>query len=93
MMENMVVQKFICLLVLTFVFMPCIISCDTENLQFSETAIETSEKYILNISSKKIHKEDCGTAKLMLEKNRREYFGEKEDLLRKGYTTCGNCFR
>ena len=41
----------------------------------------------------KIHKPDCGTGDLIAPKNRATYTGTIDELIEKGYTTCGNCFR
>ncbi len=49
--------------------------------------------YVLNKSSKKIHKQNCGTGTRIREKNKRVYQGDLDRLFEKGYTTCGNCFR
>ena len=54
---------------------------------------EKSEKYVLNIRSKKIHKTTCGTGGLILPENRDVYEGDIEDLYKMGYTQCGNCFK
>lgn len=54
---------------------------------------EKSEKYVLNIRSKKIHKTTCGTGDLILPENREVYEGDIEDLYKMGYTQCGNCFK
>ena len=57
------------------------------------TAEESSEiLYILNTNSKKIHKPTCGNAATITPANRKETSETLEELLDKGYTTCGNCF-
>lgn len=68
------------------------VSCDTPPQEDEET-YTAAYGYILNTNSKKIHKKSCGTAALISTKNRKEYYGELSDLYKKGYTTCGNCFR
>ena len=47
--------------------------------------------YILNISSKKIHTEDCRYASSMKEENRKEHTGSLDELLSDGYTKCNTC--
>ena len=54
---------------------------------------EALKTYILNVSTKKIHKDDCGTATLIDPQNRKIYRGDIVPLFEKGYTYCGNCFR
>ena len=67
----------------------------TEEKQVYEKteAEEDFETYVLNTRSKKIHKTTCGTGDLILPENRKTYTGDIAELFRKGYTTCGNCFR
>ena len=48
--------------------------------------------YILNTNTLKIHYPTCGSAKRIKEENRQTYTGTVEDLLARGYSTCGNCF-
>ena len=47
--------------------------------------------YVLNKSTKKIHKPTCSSAIDMKEENKQEYTGNIEDLLADGYTKCGTC--
>ena len=47
--------------------------------------------YVLNTSSKKIHEPDCTHVSRISDKNREEYNGYIEDLLKDGYTKCGTC--
>lgn len=51
----------------------------------------TKEEYILNTNSKKFHLPDCSSVKSMSDKNKREYYGSKEDLISDGYSPCGYC--
>ncbi len=53
---------------------------------------EEEENFILNISSKKIHKPDCSSIKSMKEKNKKEFKGYISTLLNEGYKKCGECF-
>ncbi len=50
------------------------------------------ENFILNTSSKKIHKPDCSSVKTISEKNKEEYTGIIEELEEQGYEKCKNCF-
>ena len=47
--------------------------------------------YVLNTSSKKIHKPDCRYSSSMKEENRQEYHGYIGDLLENGYEKCKTC--
>ena len=50
--------------------------------------------YVLNTSSKKIHKTTCSSVPTISQKNREDFAGTEEEveaLFGKGYTNCGNC--
>ena len=57
------------------------------------TQDSADETYILNTSSKKIHKPSCSSVADMSEANKSEHKGSIDGLLDDGYTTCGSCFR
>ena len=52
---------------------------------------EVEETFILNISSKKFHKEDCSGVKSMSDANKSTYNGERQDLIEDGFEPCGTC--
>ncbi|MCD7724958.1 MAG: DNA/RNA non-specific endonuclease [Clostridiales bacterium] len=59
-----------------------------------ETTGETSSSgttYILNTNTKKFHYPDCSSVSQMSEKNKKEYTGNRDDLISQGYSPCGNC--
>lgn len=56
----------------------------------SESAAE-STKWILNTSSRKIHRPDCKHAGEIAEHNRKESDQTIAELLQEGYTACGSC--
>jgi DNA-entry nuclease len=68
---------------------------DNPPAEDESSAVEESADvlYILNTSSKKIHKPGCGNAKTISEANRKETHETLEALLEQGYTTCGTCFK
>ena len=47
--------------------------------------------YVLNKSSKRFHYPDCASVPEILEKNREDVFASRDELLRRGFTPCGNC--
>ena len=47
--------------------------------------------YVLNINSKKFHIAGKSCAASIGEKNRQEYTGVREDLIKSGYSPCGTC--
>lgn len=66
-------------------------AADTESSN-SSTEPDTEENYILNNSSKKIHKSDCESVESIKPENRSEYTGDIAQLINEGYTECKNCF-
>lgn len=58
-----------------------------------DSSADSSKKttYILNVNSKKYHKESCNGAKSMNTKNKKTYKGTAADLEKQGYEPCGNC--
>lgn len=55
-------------------------------------ATQGTAQFILNTSSKKIHKPTCDNADKMSEKNRKETAASLSSLLSQGYTRAGCCF-
>ena len=53
--------------------------------------IKKEPTYILNTSSKRFHHPMCDSVANTKEKNKKEFFGEREELLSMGYIPCGNC--
>lgn len=47
--------------------------------------------YVLNTSSLKFHFPDCGSVKLMSDENRKDVEADRKDLIKQGYSPCGNC--
>lgn len=47
--------------------------------------------YIVNKNTKKFHKEDCKSVHDIKKKNKRQYYGSREELLQNGYEPCGRC--
>lgn len=68
---------------------------DTQEEETYDDYEETGTEYywILNTSKKKIHYPDCYSVDQMSEKNKQISYESVEELQRRGYTTCGNCFR
>lgn len=65
---------------------------DTETTTKAEDDVNASQ-YVLNTSSKKIHKPTCSGAKNMSEKNKKTVSGtELKSYLNDGYEYCENCF-
>lgn len=58
-----------------------------------EDAGEASEErsYVLNTNTNKFHRTDCFGVQNIKAGNRKEYSGDRDDLLNKGYEPCGRC--
>ncbi len=63
----------------------------TENTYIEPTPEPILSTYILNTSTKKFHYPDCRSTKAMSENNKETYNGDRETLVSKGYSPCGNC--
>ena len=53
--------------------------------------IKTESVYILNKNSWKFHIPSCDSVTKMKEKNKKEFKGDRQDLIDMGYTPCGIC--
>lgn len=47
--------------------------------------------YIMNTNTKKFHFPDCSSVAQMSKKNYREFFGHRDELIKKGYSPCKRC--
>ena len=65
---------------------------DIDGTENNETFVpDGSTTYILNTNTMKFHLPDCESVQDMKEKNRKEFFGTREELLEAGYSPCGRC--
>lgn len=51
----------------------------------------TQANYVLNTNSMKFHDPGCTSARKINPKNRKDYYGTRQELLDQGYEPCGNC--
>lgn len=68
----------------------------TGNSKYVGNETETTDngekqKYIVNISTKKFHKESCPSAKKIKDENKKAYTGYRESLVKNGYSPCSQC--
>lgn len=47
--------------------------------------------YVLNTNTKKFHYPSCGSVKKISDKNKKDFFGTRKEVIDKGYDPCGNC--
>lgn len=57
----------------------------------AEESEGTIEQYVLNTNNKKFHSPECSSVDTMKDKNKQEYEGTRENLIKQGYEPCGNC--
>ena len=67
------------------------ISCDGRELNVSEGFTPSGHKWVLNISSKKVHLSSCDSAIEMKAENKAYSKRTLEELQKHGYTLCGSC--
>ncbi len=51
----------------------------------------SKQTYVVNVSSKKFHKENCKSVKDIADKNKRVVKTDRRTLINQGYSPCGNC--
>lgn len=58
-----------------------------------EEPLDTGKEstYILNTSSRRFHKPDCGSVDTISPSNKKSYTGTREELINQGYEACGKC--
>ena len=61
---------------------------ETDNTQNTE---KQSTDYILNTNTKKFHYPHCSSVEQMNEKNKREFSGDRDDIISQGYSPCKRC--
>lgn len=64
-----------------------------ENYTFKKEDYKNEGYYILNTSSKKIHRKGCTNIKSIKDKNKETYYGNIDVLLEDNYDTCSECFK
>lgn len=47
--------------------------------------------YVLNSNTKKFHRTGCASVKQMKEKNKKSFYGTREEVIKKGYSPCKRC--
>lgn len=72
------------------------ITVETTEPPTQETTKETiptisGRDYVLNASTRKIHRPTCSSVKDIKGSNRKDYHGTYDELTAKGYTACGRC--
>lgn len=94
-------MRRIAVLIFAVVSMILCVSCDGSDssevnsiVVYTESAatIEiVSIDYIINRNTSKFHYPDCPSVDLMSEHNKKEYTGDRDDLISQGYESCKRC--
>lgn len=56
-----------------------------------EAVSSTGQDYVLNKNTKKFHYPHCSSVSRMKAKNRKDFFGSREEVISMGYVPCKNC--
>ena len=48
-------------------------------------------EYVINTNTGKFHKPNCDSVTKMKAKNKKEFTGNREELISEGYEPCGSC--
>lgn len=56
-----------------------------------ETDSEVEREYVLNKNSMRFHFPECSSVATIKDSNREAFTGLRSELLRQGYSPCGNC--
>ena len=94
-------MKRIAVLISTVFSMILFVGCDSTDssvvdriLVYTEPATTTGIvgiNYIINRNTGKFHYPDCPSVKQMAEHNKKEYTGNRDDLVTQGYEPCKRC--
>lgn len=66
-------------------------SSSSEATAESTSASDDASHYILNTNSHKFHIPDCSSVSKISDKNKKSYYGSRDELLNEGYEPCGAC--
>ena len=64
---------------------------DSQSAGDASQADSAQGTYVLNISSKKVHRPSCGGISDIKSSNRQDYTGPRQTLIDQGYQPCGRC--
>lgn len=94
-------MKRIAVLISAVISMILCVSCDSSNssevdriVVYTEPATTTETvgiNYVINRNTGKFHYPDCSSVDQMAEHNKKEYTGDRDDLISQGYEPCKRC--
>lgn len=62
---------------------------DSDTVDYNNA--NTTYDYVINKNTEKFHKPDCESVEDILDKNRENYSGDRENLIKEGYVPCKRC--
>lgn len=62
-----------------------------KNKQGADSEDTDDMEYILNTNTRKFHYPTCSSVDQMKDKNKKDYYGDRADLINQGYSPCGRC--
>lgn len=94
-------MKRIAVLIFAVISMILFVSCDSpDSYEVDRIVIYTDSttiaetvgiNYIINLNTGKFHYSDCLSVNQMAEHNKKEYIGDRDDLILQGYEPCKRC--
>ena len=66
-------------------------SLDSQSSQAKTSTSQSKQSFVLNLSSKKIHRPDCNSIDSIKEENKKVFTGSLSELTSQGYSACGIC--
>ncbi len=94
-------MKRIAVLIFSVISMILFVSCDSPDsskdnrivvyTELATTAEAVGVDYIINLNTGKFHCSDCQSVNQMAEHNKKEYTGDRDDLILQGYEPCKRC--
>ncbi len=94
-------MKRIAVLIFSVISMILFVSCDSPDSSEGNKIVVYTEPvtiaetvgigYIINLNTGKFHYSDCPSVNQMAEHNKKEYTGDRDDLILQGYEPCKRC--
>lgn len=94
-------MKRIAVLIFAVISMILFVSCDSSDSHEVDRIVIYTEPvtiaetvgidYIINLNTRKFHYSDCPSVNQMAEHNKKEYTGDRDDLILQGYEPCKRC--
>ena len=70
---------------------PIVTSVTTKDTSWADCTPQNQCDYVLNTNTKKFHYPTCNSVRQMKDKNKAYFVGTREEVIARGYDSCGNC--